>query len=120
MKKTLLFFALLAGLACSGNGRQSIERDIGRPWCEKRSGEYDVRLSDGTRCDCLTRNYAIEIDFAGKWEALEQSLHYARITRKSPGILFICRSPNDRKKIDRTLKNLRFYRIPIRIWRKNC
>lgn len=124
MKKFLLLAMVGVSLACSENGRLQ-ERDIARAWCDSRGGKTGARLNDPvsgtwTFCDCLTKKYAIEVDWAGKWEAVEQALHYARVSGRKPGILFICRSPKDRKKIRRTIENLRFYKIPIKIWRKNC
>ena len=117
MKKFLLL-ALIC-VACSEEIKLR-ERDIAREWCKSRGGRSEVRLPDRTICDCLMKNYAVEVDWAGKWEAVEQALHYARLTRRKPGILFICRSPKDRKKIARTRENLRFYNLSIRIWSKNC
>lgn len=77
-------------------------------------------LKDGSRCDCVLKKYAVEVDWAGKWEAIEQALNYARLLNKKPGILFICRKPGDLKKIRRTEKNIKFYKLPIKIWRINC
>ena len=55
-------------------------------------------LSDGTRVDCLTEEYAIEFDFADKWaEAIGQSLHYALMTGKKPGIVIIIEKESDKK-----------------------
>lgn len=61
-------------------------------------GLQEVRLSDGTRVDCLTDEYAVEFDFANKWaEAIGQSLHYARMSGKKPGIVLIAESKKDWK-----------------------
>ena len=44
-------------------------------------------LADRTRVDCLTSNYAIEVDFSKKWaESIGQSLYYAEMTGKKPAI----------------------------------
>lgn len=49
------------------------------------------------RVDCLTDEYAIEVDFAKKWaEAIGQSLYYAQITGKKPAIGFIVENGDDR------------------------
>lgn len=54
------------------------------------------RLSDGSECDVLTDTHAWEIDFAEKWaEAIGQSLHYAEITNKKPGIVLITDNGKD-------------------------
>lgn len=56
--------------------------------------EIEVRLRDGTRCDIVTATHAIEADFSPKWaEAVGQSLHYAEITGKKPGVLVLIRDP---------------------------
>ncbi len=36
-------------------------------WCKEMGGQTEVVLDDGTRCDCVTDEYAIEFDFADKW-----------------------------------------------------
>ncbi len=49
-------------------------------------------LPNGTRVDCLTDVYAIEVDWTHKWaEAIGQSLLYAAATGKKPGIILICK-----------------------------
>ena len=61
-------------------------------------------LLDRTRVDCLTDEYAIEVDFAKKWaESVGQSLYYAEMTEKKPGVGFIVR---DSKQDKRHLKRL--------------
>lgn len=54
-------------------------------------------LADKTRVDCLTNEYAIEVDFAQKWaEAIGQSLYYAHMTGKKPAIGFIVGDGDER------------------------
>lgn len=51
-------------------------------------------LDDRTRVDCLTRNYAIEFDFARKWvEAIGQALYYGLKTGRRPGVVLIMEDP---------------------------
>lgn len=58
--------------------------------CQELGGKMEYVLSDKTRVDCLTDEYAIEVDFAKKWaEAIGQSLYYADITGRKPAIGFI-------------------------------
>ena len=67
-------------------------------WCNKNFGQAEVKLIDNTRIDCLTATHAIEFDFASKWaEAIGQSLHYARMTGKKPGIVLIIEKSDDFK-----------------------
>ena len=47
-------------------------------------------LWDRTRVDYYAKEYAIEIDWAPKWaEAIGQSLYYAEVTGKKPGIILL-------------------------------
>lgn len=74
-------------------------------------------LQDRTRCDCLTRDYAVEVDFGKKWaEAIGQSLHYARLTGKKAGVLLIINSKKDEKYARRLHDNISYYQLPIRVW----
>jgi len=76
--------------------RLHFEKEYQQVWCSCESGEIEVRLSDRTRIDCLTAQYAIEFDFASKWaEAIGQSLHYASQTGKQAGH---CPYPRKRKR----------------------
>ncbi len=71
-------------------------------WCSQWNGQTEVKLSDHTRVDCVTKNYAAEFDFAPKWaEAVGQSLHYSRMTNKKPAIILIIEKPSDFKYYDR-------------------
>ena len=36
-------------------------------WCTSDFGKKEFLLWDKSRCDCLTKDYAIEFDFASKW-----------------------------------------------------
>ena len=65
-------------------------------WCNKWHGIIEYKLSDNTRVDCLTKNYAVEFDFAKKWaESVGQSLHYGMMTGKKPAIILILEKPKD-------------------------
>ena len=40
--------------------------------------------------DCLTKDYALEFDFAHKWaESVGQSLYYSIMTKRQPGVVLI-------------------------------
>ncbi len=74
-----------------------------RTYQEKHcAGVMEVTLSDRTRVDCLTDEYAIEFDFAPKWaQALGQSLHYALRTARAPAVYLILESKKDKRFVDR-------------------
>lgn len=86
-------------------------------WCENQGGATEVVLADRTRCDCLTDEHAIEIDFAVKWaEALGQSLHYAALSGKAPGILLIIERKADKKYLKRLHNIIGEYDLDIKVW----
>lgn len=77
---------------------QPYEADYRDDWCE---GEAEVALKDGTRVDCLTDDYAVEVDYAYKWaESIGQSLYYANMTGKAPAVLLIV-APGDSRFVGR-------------------
>ena len=59
-------------------------------YCTSHNGIEEYQLLDKTKIDCLTNNYAIEFDFANKWqESIGQALHYGLISGKKPKIILI-------------------------------
>lgn len=69
--------------------------------CNEFGGDMEYVLFDKTRVDCLTKEYAIEVDFAKKWaEGIGQSLYYAEVTGKKPAIGVIA-GEGDEKYLDR-------------------
>lgn len=60
----------------------------------KYGGEVEVRMPDGTRCDLLTDEIAFEADWSHKWaEGVGQSLHYALMTGRRPGLILLAKDP---------------------------
>lgn len=98
------------------------EKYYQKKWCTAQNGQMEVIMPDRTRCDCLTATHAVEMDFARKWaEAIGQSLHYARLTGRYPGIVLICKSTRDRKKVILVRQNATFYKqLNFKIWTMNC
>ena len=71
-------------------------------------------LKDGTRVDCLTSTHAIEVDFANKWaESIGQSLFYAEMTGKKPGVYLIIESDRDYRYLKRLKLVAKKYGITI-------
>ncbi len=71
-------------------------------WCSRWNGKQEFRLPDKTRVDCVTKNYAVEFDFARKWaEAVGQSLYYAKMTGKKAAIILILENEKDFKYYNR-------------------
>lgn len=80
-------------------------------------GLTEVAAQDGTRCDILTENYAIEVDFAKKWgESIGQSLHYALQFNRKAGILLILEKPSDERHLEKIKSIIVEYKLPIRVW----
>lgn len=100
MKKVLLFL-LLSTLPAMAAHRY-LEKDYQNLWCSQNGGQTEVKLDDGTRIDCLTKDYAIEFDFANKWaESIGQSLYYGLRTNKQPAVVLIMENKNDLRYLKR-------------------
>jgi len=111
----IVFWAsLLHGAAWAG---VHPERWYQERWCATANGTAEVVLTDGTRCDCLTDEYAIEFDFGRKWaEAIGQSLHYGHLTGRQPGVVLIIESDRDAVGEERLRGTVDAYQLPITIW----
>ena len=114
MKIMLLGIAVLYGLTGFVLSTKAAEADYVNKYCD---GVIEHVLSDHTRVDCLTAEYAIEYDFARKWaEAIGQSLHYARMTGKKPGIALIMTKDTDDRYLERVNGVIEEYQLPITVW----
>lgn len=77
-------FLLLCVPAFSGEVEEAAK--IAGRW----GGETEVVQWDGTRVDILTVDTAWEVDWPHKWaEAVGQSLYYAHLTERKPGIVLL-------------------------------
>lgn len=104
-----------AGAAWAGH--RLPERVYQVDWCQQERGRLEVVMPDGTRCDCLTRTHAVEVDFGRKWaEALGQSLNYAMQTGKKPGILLVIERAKDFEAVDRLQRIAERWGLPLTIW----
>lgn len=101
----LLFYFLFEGdlsLKNEEDGAKHDEKYYQTKMCSELGGEMEYVLFDKARVDCLTNEYAIEVDFAKKWaEGIGQSLYYAEITGKKPAIGLIVSGDDDEKYIKR-------------------
>ncbi len=81
-------------------------------FCNKLNGIKEYKLRNKTRVDCLTDEFAIEVDFGKKWtEAIGQSLYYGIKTNRKPAIGLII----DIKKEKRFLERLNTVAKPLNI-----
>ncbi|MBT8333793.1 MAG: hypothetical protein KJP19_05110, partial [Deltaproteobacteria bacterium] len=96
---TILFRFILCCIFISSTAHaeqpESYYQDI---WCKQHEGITDYTLSDLTRCDCLTGNHAVDVEFGRKWaEGIGQALYYALQTGHKAGIVLILESEKDYK-----------------------
>ena len=107
----LLVLWLVSSLSAARLNPEAHYQDIA---AKKYSGQTEVVLPDGTRCDIVTETHAIEVDFADKWaEAIGQSLNYSFQLNKKAGILLILESSKDEKHLIRVQGIIEHYKLPI-------
>jgi len=83
-------------------------------FCNKYDGVMEYELKDKTRVDCITEEFAIEVDFAKKWaESVGQSLHYSLMTGKKPAIVIIQEVRKDNHYIGRLKILCKKYNITL-------
>ena len=115
LKKILTFTTIICATQTAfASERLQKERFYQNQNCD---GTTEYKLPDNTRVDCLTKEYAIEYDFANKWpEAIGQSLHYARMTKKKAGIALIIESKRDMHFYNTLINNIEYYKLPITVF----
>lgn len=108
MQKHILILLITIFYAVDASaGHKHKEAEYRDAWCR---GVTEVVLPNGTRADCVTSNYIVEVEFAAKWQqAIGQALNFAEQTGKRPAILMI---------IDRD-KDWRYFRKCRRTATKN-
>lgn len=115
--RTLVAVAL--ALISAPVSAQELERDRQEQLCSgMQIGRY---LPNGTYVDCLSDEYAIEVDFSNKWaEALGQSLLYAAELERLPGIILVCRQGSDEslclKHAYHIEQTVNWWRIGMTVW----
>ena len=113
MRKLLIILILVffSGIVLGYGSDKKPESWYVKKYCE---GQIEVKLEDRTRCDCVTDTHAIEFDFAKKYtEAIGQSLHYARLTKKQAGIYLIVTSDKDMKYWENLKGAIEYHKLPI-------
>ena len=112
-----LFFAAASHDNLQAESRIHLEKWYQDNWCNEHNGETEVVLSDRTRCDCVTDDYAIEFDFGNKWaEGIGQCLYYSTQTGKQPGLALILEHDSDYKYYIRASVTVEEMHLPITIW----
>ena len=107
----LLSLAMIGSLGAARLNPEAYYQDIA---AKKYSGQTEVTMPDGTRCDIVTETHAIEVDFADKWaEAIGQSLNYSFQLNKKAGILLILEKPDDERHLIRVESIMKHFELTI-------
>ncbi len=103
------------------------EAEYNKRYCFLVGGITEYKNEDLTRVDCLTKNNAIELDFAEKWaEGVGQALYYEQMTGKKGKVVLILENPNvEIKYFERVKKLSKIYNfeaeyITPAIFKPNC
>jgi hypothetical protein len=122
MERNKIIKIILISLFISFNAQaKEKESYYQKKYCSAIGGVKEVVLRDRTRVDCLSIEYAIEIDFAYKWaECIGQSLYYSVLINEEkqfktkPKCLLIV-GDNDDRFVDRARKVSDAYNIDLGI-----
>ena len=95
----------------------SAERDVRDGWCDSMQGVAEFRTKDGTYVDCLTEQYAVEVEYDNNWkEGVGQALHYAESTGKEAAIVFVKRAKSRKDYLSELLRVINKYNLPIEVF----
>ena len=111
-----LFFLFLSVQPCLAR-HINTEKFYQSKWCLDNKGKMDIRVPDGSRCDCVTEEYAVEFNYSEKWaELIGQSLNMALQTGKKAGIGLIIENQQDYTNWVKLNRIIMHYKLPIRTW----
>ena len=114
--KELIIILFLSVASVASAGRLMPEKHYQELYAEQVGGQMEVTAPDGTRCDILTEDLAIEVDFADKlFEAVGQSLNYGFQFNRKPVILLIMESKEDERYYIRLGSLIRHYGLEIEL-----
>lgn len=86
-------------------------------WCGPHGGKMKAVLNDGTKCDCMTADYVVEVEYANRWKnAIGKVLHYSLQTGKRSTIVLILERPRDQLYLDQLKTLIQYFSLPIDIW----
>lgn len=97
----------------NNSGHKHNELAYQEVWCKAHQGITEYKNRDYTRVDCLTKDNAVEFDFAKKWaESVGQALHYQLMTGKRGKVVLILENPTDKstyyKRVEALAKKYNF------------
>lgn len=114
IRSLYLVLVLIFATACSSDEKKYNERHYQTLLCDELGGDMEVVLEDRTRVDCLTDEYAIEVDFAKKWaESIGQSLYYAQMTGKKAAVGLLIHTEKEKRYLKRLEKVAKQHNIKI-------
>lgn len=97
--------------------REHSEKWYIQQWCKPRRGVERAVLNDGTRCDCMTDEYVVEIDYADRWKnTVGKAMHYALQTGKRATIVLIIENPRGEIYYKQLKMLVSYFRLPIDTW----
>ena len=108
MKKFIFCFLMLNFSTFSVSAQHiKPEKYYQELWCKEHNGISEFVLDDKARVDCLTKDYAVEFDFAPKWaESIGQALYYGIKTNKPPAVVLILENKEKDLKYLKRLKTV--------------
>ena len=116
LMKHRLILLLLSLASVASAGRLMPEKHYQKLYAEQVGGQMEITAPDGTRCDILTDDLAIEADFADKWaEAIGQSLNYGFQFNRKPAILLIMEHKEDERHYIRLGSIIQHYGLEIEL-----
>jgi hypothetical protein len=92
-------------------------QDFGLAEVDGKVEGVEVSLFNGKRVDLVWNGYAIEADWANKApEGIGQSLYYAAVTHRKPGLLLLLKKSSDVRYVEQALVVCRRNTPEIRVW----
>lgn len=111
------FILILMCMACTmpaGAKHLHTEREYQAYWCNAHDGKMEVVMKNGSRADCITDKYAVEVDFASKYHQCHgQAMEYSAQTGKHALCLLIVESDKDLKYVKRLRATRDKKKIPM-------
>lgn len=110
-----LLATLTAGAAEAAEKRN--EAYYAERWCAEAGGREEVTLPSGARADCITEEFAVEVDWSNKWaEGLGQAMHYASETGKRAAVVLLIHEKSKNAEIYRLESTIAAYGVDVQIF----
>lgn len=114
IQRPILFVAAIILTAATAYGKPNDWYSA--RWCESVKGEHQVRMTDGTIADCVTSDTVYEVEFAkDHYQGIGQSLHYAAVSKKKPGLVIVVRNQDDERHYKRVENSILYHDLKIEL-----